>query len=190
MWVCEFQENQLHQGVFLADALSLICSDLVARGIDLPTTSHVVSYDVPLDMRKYVHRVGRTARAGREGTAWTLVEKQEALRFKGWLKAAGHDKNVKKVKVKEEDLEPYQESYKVSLLQQSALTYRSLWIVSASDIAMPDEALQLTECQEARGATEQAGTDILCMYHSLYFSHRSSPLTSFSGWQPAPLSPE
>ena len=56
---------------------SLICSDLIARGIDLPSVTHVISYDAPVDMRKYVHRVGRTARAGREGTAWTLVEKQE-----------------------------------------------------------------------------------------------------------------
>lgn len=39
--------------------------------------SHVISYDAPVDMRKYVHRVGRTARAGREGDAWTLLEKQE-----------------------------------------------------------------------------------------------------------------
>ena len=45
--------------------------------MDLPTVEYVVSYDVPLDIRKYVHRVGRTARAGRAGTAWTLVEKQE-----------------------------------------------------------------------------------------------------------------
>lgn len=45
--------------------------------MDLPTVEHVVSYDTPVDMRKYVHRVGRTARAGRSGTAWTLVEKQE-----------------------------------------------------------------------------------------------------------------
>lgn len=37
----------------------------------------MVSYDAPVDMRKYVHRVGRTARAGREGDAWTLVEEQE-----------------------------------------------------------------------------------------------------------------
>lgn len=39
--------------------------------------SHVVNYDVPIDIRKYVHRVGRTARAGREGDAWSLVEEQE-----------------------------------------------------------------------------------------------------------------
>lgn len=55
----------------------LVCSDLISRGIDIDHVSHVVSYDAPVDMRKYVHRVGRTARAGREGCAWTLVEEQE-----------------------------------------------------------------------------------------------------------------
>ncbi|KZT19815.1 P-loop containing nucleoside triphosphate hydrolase protein [Neolentinus lepideus HHB14362 ss-1] len=55
----------------------LVASDLISRGIDISSVAHVVSYDVPVDMRKYVHRVGRTARAGRGGDAWTLVEEQE-----------------------------------------------------------------------------------------------------------------
>ena len=58
-------------------ARRLICSDLIARGIDIPNVSHVISYDIPADMRKYVHRVGRTARAGNKGDAWSLVEEQE-----------------------------------------------------------------------------------------------------------------
>ncbi|OCF45515.1 ATP-dependent RNA helicase DDX51/DBP6 [Kwoniella heveanensis CBS 569] len=93
----------------------LVCSDLIARGMDLPTVSHVVSYDIPLDMRKYVHRVGRTARAGREGTAWTLVEKQEALHFKGMMKTADHLKQIRKIKVKEDDLAGYRESYEIAM---------------------------------------------------------------------------
>ena len=60
---------------------SLVCSDLISRGIDISHVSHVVSYDAPVDMRKYVHRVGRTARAGRTGDAWTLVEEQEVIEF-------------------------------------------------------------------------------------------------------------
>ncbi|KAF8529892.1 P-loop containing nucleoside triphosphate hydrolase protein [Gautieria morchelliformis] len=55
----------------------LVCSDLISRGIDISHVSHVVSYDAPVDMRKYVHRVGRTARAGRVGDAWSLIEKHE-----------------------------------------------------------------------------------------------------------------
>ncbi|WVQ86119.1 hypothetical protein IAT38_008287 [Cryptococcus sp. DSM 104549] len=93
----------------------IVCSDLIARGMDLPAVSHVVSYDIPLDMRKYVHRVGRTARAGREGTAWALVEKQEALHFKGMMKSAGHLKQIKKIKVKEDDLLGYRESYEIAV---------------------------------------------------------------------------
>jgi ATP-dependent RNA helicase DDX51/DBP6 len=58
-------------------AFRLVCSDLVARGVDIAHVAHVVSYDAPVDVRKYVHRVGRTARAGREGDAWSLVEEQE-----------------------------------------------------------------------------------------------------------------
>ncbi|KJA26267.1 hypothetical protein HYPSUDRAFT_133089 [Hypholoma sublateritium FD-334 SS-4] len=61
----------------------LVCSDLISRGIDISHVSHVVSYDVPVDLRKYVHRVGRTARAGREGDAWTLVEEQEVRMLSG-----------------------------------------------------------------------------------------------------------
>lgn len=59
---------------------SLVCSDIAARGLDIPSIENVVNYDVPVDIRKYVHRVGRTARAGRSGTAWSLVETQE-VRF-------------------------------------------------------------------------------------------------------------
>ncbi|THH07154.1 hypothetical protein EW145_g3572 [Phellinidium pouzarii] len=67
----------------------LICSDLVARGLDIPHVAHVVSYDAPVDLRKYVHRAGRTARAGCAGDAWTLVEDQEARFFKEMLRGAG-----------------------------------------------------------------------------------------------------
>lgn len=91
----------------------LVCSDLISRGIDLPSVAHVVSYDVPLDMTKYVHRAGRTARAGRDGTVWSMVEKQEAKHFKDMLAAAG--KKVRKLKVREEQLEGFKESYDIAM---------------------------------------------------------------------------
>ncbi|AEO71847.1 uncharacterized protein THITE_2124694 [Thermothielavioides terrestris NRRL 8126] len=59
----------------------LVASDLVSRGIDLPNLDHVVNYDLPITETSYVHRVGRTARAGRPGCAWTLLEHAEARRF-------------------------------------------------------------------------------------------------------------
>ena len=51
----------------------LIASDLAARGIDVDGITHVVNYDIPDNPDDYVHRIGRTARAGQEGTAWTFI---------------------------------------------------------------------------------------------------------------------
>jgi ATP-dependent RNA helicase DeaD len=51
----------------------LIASDLASRGLDVEGVTHVVNYDLPEDPDLYVHRIGRTARAGRDGVAWSLV---------------------------------------------------------------------------------------------------------------------
>lgn len=51
----------------------LIASDVAARGLDIPEVSHVFNYDVPSHAEDYVHRIGRTGRAGRTGVAYTLV---------------------------------------------------------------------------------------------------------------------
>jgi ATP-dependent RNA helicase DeaD len=55
----------------------LVATDVAARGLDIDHVSHVVNYDVPSDPDQYVHRIGRTGRAGREGVALTLVEPRE-----------------------------------------------------------------------------------------------------------------
>ena len=52
----------------------LVASDLAARGLDVDDISHVINYDVPEDPEVYIHRIGRTARAGRGGVAWTFVQ--------------------------------------------------------------------------------------------------------------------
>ncbi|KAI1328115.1 P-loop containing nucleoside triphosphate hydrolase protein [Xylariaceae sp. FL0255] len=65
----------------------LVASDLVARGIDLPSLDHVINYDIPSSVASYVHRVGRTARAGNTGQAWTLFTNPEARWF--WNEIAG-----------------------------------------------------------------------------------------------------
>jgi ATP-dependent RNA helicase DDX51/DBP6 len=59
----------------------LVASDLVSRGLDLPDLAHVVNYDIPTSVTNYVHRVGRTARAGRTGSAWTLFTDSEGRWF-------------------------------------------------------------------------------------------------------------
>ena len=55
----------------------LIATDVAARGLDVKHVTHVVNYDVPWESDSYVHRIGRTGRAGREGVAITLAEPRE-----------------------------------------------------------------------------------------------------------------
>jgi superfamily II DNA/RNA helicase len=51
----------------------LVASDVAARGLDIPEVTHVINFDVPHHADDYVHRIGRTGRAGRLGTALTIV---------------------------------------------------------------------------------------------------------------------
>ena len=60
----------------------LVATDVAARGIDVENISHVINYDLPQDIESYVHRVGRTGRANREGTAYTLVTAREYMALK------------------------------------------------------------------------------------------------------------
>jgi ATP-dependent RNA helicase RhlE len=55
----------------------LVANDIVARGIDVDGISHVINYDLPNTPEDYVHRIGRTARAGRSGSAYTLLAPEE-----------------------------------------------------------------------------------------------------------------
>jgi ATP-dependent RNA helicase DeaD len=55
----------------------LVATDVVGRGIDVTSISHIINYDIPSFCDDYVHRVGRTGRMGREGIAFTFVAPDE-----------------------------------------------------------------------------------------------------------------
>ncbi len=65
--------KQLHAGQLAV----LVASDLAARGIDVDGITHVINYDLPEDPEVYIHRIGRTARAGRKGEAWSFVTSEQ-----------------------------------------------------------------------------------------------------------------
>ncbi|MEV6610581.1 DEAD/DEAH box helicase [Kutzneria sp. NPDC051319] len=67
----------------------LVATDVAARGIDVEGVTHVINYQCPEDEKTYVHRIGRTGRAGREGVAITLVDWDEETRWKGISDALG-----------------------------------------------------------------------------------------------------
>lgn len=61
----------------------LIATDIAARGIDVPEISHVFNYDLPEEPESYVHRIGRTARAGRDGSAIAFCDASEIYLLRG-----------------------------------------------------------------------------------------------------------
>ena len=65
----------------------LVATDVAARGIDVEGVTHVINYDLPQDNESYVHRIGRTGRANREGIAYSLVTPREYITLKQIQKA-------------------------------------------------------------------------------------------------------
>ena len=72
------RRNRVLQGLRSRQLKVLVATDVAARGIDVPTISHVINYGLPMKAEDYVHRIGRTGRAGRSGLAVTLAERRDA----------------------------------------------------------------------------------------------------------------
>ena len=51
----------------------LVCTNIVARGIDIENVAHVINYSAPQNITEYIHRVGRTGRAGKQGMSTTFI---------------------------------------------------------------------------------------------------------------------
>jgi ATP-dependent RNA helicase DeaD len=64
----------------------LVCTDVAARGLDIKGVSHVYNYDIPKDSSEYIHRIGRTARAGKEGKAISILASRDFDNFRKVLK--------------------------------------------------------------------------------------------------------
>ncbi|XP_063400701.1 ATP-dependent RNA helicase DDX51-like [Mytilus trossulus] len=94
----------------------VICSDAMARGMDVENVKYVISYDPPPFIKTYIHRVGRTARAGKVGTAITMLQKKEFFHFKKMTREAGKTA-VKELKVTKADLQPMVPAFQQALEQ-------------------------------------------------------------------------
>lgn len=78
----------------------VVATDIISRGIDIDNIETVINYDVPREAEDYVHRIGRTARADRDGSAYTFISEKERGRFKTIERLL--EKEVEKLKVPEE----------------------------------------------------------------------------------------
>lgn len=75
----------------------IVCTDALARGIDVPNIDAVISYDMPKILKIYIHRIGRTARAGNEGTSVTIIAPDQIKLFDNLIKTA-NKKSVQEMK--------------------------------------------------------------------------------------------
>jgi len=78
----------------------LVATDIAARGIDIPSITHVINYDIPNQPENYVHRIGRTARAGRNGIAISFCDPSERAYLKDIEKTINHKLTI-------DDAHPY-----------------------------------------------------------------------------------
>jgi len=84
-------------GQFHAKQLKvMVCTDVAARGLDIKGVSHVYNYDIPRESKQYVHRIGRTARAGEDGMAINLLSKDQHDLFRAVMR--DNDVDIKKKK--------------------------------------------------------------------------------------------
>ncbi|MBT9524072.1 MAG: DEAD/DEAH box helicase [Rhizobacter sp.] len=72
------RRTRVLQGLRNKQLKVLVATDVAARGIDVPSISHVINYGLPMKAEDYVHRIGRTGRAGRNGLAVTLAERMDS----------------------------------------------------------------------------------------------------------------
>lgn len=97
----------------------IVASDSMARGIDLPNVDYVVLYDAPLHSKTYIHRSGRTARAGKTGTTVTMLKQNERRSFREMMKELRKSMpDVLKVPV--EKLKPMEDEYRNTLTKLEA----------------------------------------------------------------------
>jgi ATP-dependent RNA helicase RhlE len=96
-----------------------VATDIAARGIDVEGISHVINYDVPVEAEAYVHRIGRTARAGADGVAITLCSLEERLDMRSIEKLIG-----KRVPVLEGTVDPPELARPVKMMQSTRPGYR------------------------------------------------------------------
>lgn len=146
----------------------VVATDVAARGLDVERISHVVNYDIPYDTEAYVHRIGRTGRAGRNGEAILFVARRERRLLKAIEKATGQaiepmdmptakDINERRIANFKEKISQTITAQDLSFFQQLITEYQTeneqdpLTIAAAlASLAQGDNPLLLSEKKEQR----------------------------------------
>ncbi len=138
----------------------LVATDVVGRGIDVSTVSHIINFDIPMDCDDYVHRVGRTGRMGRDGIAFTFVTPDEGPQL------TAIELNINKLLQRDELSEPEtkigkrrpaQGSINDSLQQGGAARYYGDANQHQPELARRDASAPLADDSKDSSAQELAG---------------------------------
>lgn len=76
------KRNRVMEKFHSNEVYVLVCTDVAARGLDIRGVSHIYNYDIPKDSKQYIHRVGRTARAGKRGKAISILGERDYENFR------------------------------------------------------------------------------------------------------------
>ncbi len=125
----------------------LVATDVAARGLDIQDLTHVVNFEIPWDVETYTHRIGRTARAGKAGTVWTMVKPKESPKLVKFERALGHPFKNLRIPLVEE----VQVSQKVKWLKE--ISERK---IKDAEVAKFDKAIAAVGNEELAQLSEEA----------------------------------
>ncbi len=143
----------------------LIATDVAARGLDVKHVSHVVNYDVPADAEAYVHRIGRTGRAGREGVAITLAEPREHRLLRNIERMTKQRIEIATVPtvadLKSRRLELARATLREAILEGELNMYRGICESLAEEFDVMDIAAAAVKLLESREDTDDADIPVV-----------------------------
>lgn len=119
--------------------LIVVCSDVLARGMDMINVDSVINYDVPIHIRTYLHRAGRTARAGRTGKVVTLLLSKQAHHFRAMVREA--ERGKQKVLVQNLAIKPDEQAFFIPILSQCLALLRRVLVRENLGLLFADKGL-------------------------------------------------
>ena len=176
-------------GRFREGALDvLVATDVAARGLDIDHVSHVVNYDIPSNPEAYIHRIGRTGRAGREGVAITLVEPREHRLLRNIETATRSKLEVCQIPtvadLRERRLETLRGTIREALLGDDLDRFRAVVEPLAEEFDVVDVALAAASVAEAASRREGGDEAEAEIAPASLFGDRPGP--SGAGMDPGP----
>jgi ATP-dependent RNA helicase DeaD len=167
----------------------LVATDVAARGLDIDHVSHVVNYDIPANPDAYIHRIGRTGRAGREGVAITLVEPREHRLLRNIETALRTRLEVTQIPtvadLRERRLEVLRGSLREAILADGLDRFRAVVEPLTEEFDVVDVALAAISLAEAAAGRDGEGSDEEIAPASLFGDR---PDRSQPGGRPFPAS--